>query len=217
MENATKALVMAGGVLIAIMIIATLLYASSTWRIIPEQEGETAAAKQLAAFNGQYESYARDALYGTDLVSVLNKAIDNNERYDVHSKYERMYVNIEFVIIKQVDETTTTYRMYIDGENAGNIIEDPDKNSISKMALSAGEYSLADHTTKIKGFIAKVEKEKREGKYKIDKGQKYQEYTETIAGGSEFKSRIFKCTHIDYDDGGRINYMRFEEQEIVAE
>ncbi len=90
MENATKALVMAGGILIAIMILAALLYASTYWKIMPEKQDETTAAKQLSEFNQQYESYDRDALYGTDLVTVLNKAIDNNERYD--AKPRRKYV-----------------------------------------------------------------------------------------------------------------------------
>lgn len=97
MENASKALVMAGGVLIAIMVIATLLYAFNTFSILPESEDQSEAVKQLAEFNQQYESYNRDALYGTDLISVLNKAIDNNERYGV--KYgDDMYINIRFKI-----------------------------------------------------------------------------------------------------------------------
>ena len=118
MENATKALVMAGAVIISVMIIATLIYASSIWGIIPQQQQESQALEQQIAFNQQYESYYRDSLYGTDLISVLNKAIDNNEKYGVTSG-ERMYITIKFKLLNPVEEATTTYKYYLSRRKEG--------------------------------------------------------------------------------------------------
>ena len=209
MENASKALVMAGGILIAIMVIATLIYASSIWGIIPQKQQELDEVKNQTAFNQQYESYDRDSLYGTDLVSVLNKAIDNNEKYGVTSNFESMYINIEFDLLTPVEESETTYRRYYGGEKDGQI--EQIKDSEYRIVLQKGTYSLSRNSKDIKNFIKEVETKTTQGKYGMNKGQKYQEYTQIVAGGSEFKSRIFKCSDVKYDSEGRINYMFFEE------
>lgn len=211
MENASKALVMAGGVLIAIMVIATLLYASNTFRILPEAEEQSTAVKQLQAFNKQYESYDRDALYGTDLVSVLNKAMDNNEKYGV--KYgDDMYINIAFTINENIDGEESVYRIYSSGENAGKKINVSSKTL--ENILPKGTYYLANSAVTINNFLEKFYGTKIQSKIKKDNSGKYIEYTETIAGGSEFKAKVFKCTQVEYDDTGRIKYMEFKEQEV---
>lgn len=221
MENASKALAIAGGVIIAVMIIATLLYASSTWTIIPRQEEETAAVKQLAAFNQQYESYNRDALYGTDLVSVLNKAIDNNERYGAKPG-ERLYINIIFKLKSDVDGTTTTYLQY---ENESKQVLDQ-VTLPGVLKVSHGSYSLQNDLRVIKEeFLANFYGTKIKGSiyYGKDGHGKYQQYEERVSAGSEFKTRIFKCvgehggTGVVYDDEGRIKSMRFEEQIVEVE
>lgn len=211
MENATKALVMAGGILVAIIIISTLIYASSTWKIIPESQNKVKMAQQLAAFNQQYESYNRDALYGSDIITMLNKAINNNERYDVTSKSEPMYIDISFKLISDVSQTVTTYKHYIDTNTPDEIVE------ISEgTVLSEGSYKLSEDKEEIADFIEKVETGKTTyGKMKYDKGEKYQECKITVAGGSEFKSRVFKCENVEYDGEGRIKSMEFVEIEVV--
>ncbi len=218
MENASKALVIAGGVIIAVMILATLLYASKTWNIIPQAEDTTLAQKQLMAFNQQYESYARDALYGVDLISILNKAIDNNEKYNVKPG-ELMSVNVEFIIKNDIEGTIITKRHYTSGNKKGEDIIIDSKSS--GVVLKSGTYSLKKDLKEIKELITKVEDggiRKFGSHFGSDDDGKYQEYqVETV--GSEFKTRIFKYIieekRIGYDSEGRINYMKFEEQEIT--
>lgn len=216
MENASKALVMAGGILIAIMVIATLVYAATTWGIIPQAKNDADAAKQLAEFNQQFESYARDGLYGTDLVSVLNKAIDNNEKYGVKSG-EKMYVSIAFEINSDVDGEKNIYRMDLKGENAG------EKRKIDSIPipgrLRKGTYTFARESVAIKTFLNEFYGKTTQGNYKKDENGKYIEYIETISAASEFKTRIFKCVDLNdkkssgikYDDEGRVKSMSFLE------
>lgn len=78
MENASKALLIAGGVLIAILIIGLLMYLWSALGSYNSQVETEQAKKQLAAFNKQYESYQRQILRGTDISSVINKVRNNN-------------------------------------------------------------------------------------------------------------------------------------------
>ena len=47
----------------------------------------------------------------------------------------------------------------------------------------------------------------------VENGIRYRTFVRNIPDISEFKTRIFKCTEYVYDSEGRINYLKFEEQE----
>jgi hypothetical protein len=96
MENASKALLIAGGVLIAILIIAMLVYSFGSISGYFEEKNSKEEIDQLTAFNAQYEAYNRKLLRGTDVVSVLNKAISNNEKYE-YKEYNYI-IGVEFII-----------------------------------------------------------------------------------------------------------------------
>ena len=80
MENASKALVIAGGILLAMLTISLLFLLLSNINSSKMTEEEKLAAKQLQEFNQQWEAYNKKVLYGTDVISVVNKAIDNNKK-----------------------------------------------------------------------------------------------------------------------------------------
>ncbi len=81
MENAAKALEIAAGLLLAIIIISLIVYFFSTISEWPQQEDSMQSAEQLAQFNLEYEVYEKTAMYGVDVISCLNKAKSNNEKY----------------------------------------------------------------------------------------------------------------------------------------
>lgn len=81
MENAAKALEIAAGVLLAVIIISLIVYFFSTISEWPQQEDEMQTAEQLAQFNLEYEVYEKTAMYGVDVISCLNKAKSNNQKY----------------------------------------------------------------------------------------------------------------------------------------
>ena len=209
MENASKALVMAGAVLIGIMVIATLLYAASTWGLLPQRKDDMEAAKQLAEFNQQFESYYRDSLYGTDLVSVLNKAIDNNKKYSVNYG-EQMYINIIFTINTDIKSEKTTYYEYYAGDKMGTIETDP--LTSGDVTLADGTYYLSNDKVKITNFLDGLEPTATKP-VKDRTTDNCMVYTVTVSAGSEFKARIFMCTDISYDEYGRVKSMTFEEQD----
>ena len=86
MENASKALVMAGGILIAIMVIATLMFMVQNTASYKSQAEEQQMLKQITNFNKEYESYQKSLLRGTEVVTVINKAIANNIKYEEQDK-----------------------------------------------------------------------------------------------------------------------------------
>lgn len=81
MENAAKALEIAAGVLLAVLIISFIVYFFSTISEWPQQEDAMQTSEQLAQFNLEYEVYEKNAMYGVDVISCLNKAQSNNEKY----------------------------------------------------------------------------------------------------------------------------------------
>ena len=80
MENATKALLIAGGVLIGVMIIAVLIYMISNLSTISTSQEQAREAEQLQEFNKTYESYQKKKLRGTEFVSLINTSIHSNNQ-----------------------------------------------------------------------------------------------------------------------------------------
>ena len=99
MENASKALVIAGGILLAMLTISLLFLLLSNINSSKMTEEEKLAAKQLQEFNQQWEAYNKKVLYGTDVISVLNKAMDNNSKASVEDDTNKYYVNVKVNLI----------------------------------------------------------------------------------------------------------------------
>jgi len=69
--------------------------------------------KQAIQFNKQYEEYKDKDLYGIDIVTVINKATDNNEKNDIPKDQNQMYIEndensikVELNLISDVDDRT---------------------------------------------------------------------------------------------------------------
>lgn len=78
MENASKALLIAGGVLIAIIIITMFIMMFNRMTNLQKEQEEQIKIEQLAAFNAEYEAYNKKIMYGTDVITLINKVEDNN-------------------------------------------------------------------------------------------------------------------------------------------
>ncbi len=80
MENASKALIMAGSVLIALMIIGALILMFNSLSSYQDTNTQTAREAQIIEFNNQYEMFNRNDVRGSDLYSLLNRVVDYNRR-----------------------------------------------------------------------------------------------------------------------------------------
>lgn len=97
MENATKALLISAAVMIAIMVLSLLMMAYNQVSDYYENEHLNAMAKQSEEFNNNFINYDRDNIRGSDLLSLMNKVIDFNEResYTEGTDYQRIEVTIK--------------------------------------------------------------------------------------------------------------------------
>lgn len=100
MENASKALIMAGSVLIALLIIGALLLMfnslSSYQEVGIQEERET----QVIEFNNQFETYLRNDIRGSDMISLMNRIVDYNARKGDNTEEQFQKMNIEITGIK---------------------------------------------------------------------------------------------------------------------
>ena len=67
----------------------------------------------MLSLNSEYEKYIGKDLYGIDIVTVINKAVDNNEKNEVQKDENNRYINnketsiqVELNLISSVDEKT---------------------------------------------------------------------------------------------------------------
>lgn len=116
MDNATKALEIAAGVLLGVLIMSLIAYFFTEISEWPEQEDSMETAEQLAKFNLEYEVYDKKAMYGADVISCLTKAQSNNEKYVVGNQYisgtrygEDYWVNVFVKINSNLEENIEVY------------------------------------------------------------------------------------------------------------
>lgn len=86
MENASKALLMAGGILIALLIIGALLLMFNQISTYKQSESSNQKSAQLVKFNMDFERYLDDSgISGSDIVTLANKISDyNSKKETVH-------------------------------------------------------------------------------------------------------------------------------------
>lgn len=81
MENASKALLMAGGVLLVMLIIMLVLFSWGKYSEFFSNKDDLAEITNIAQFNLQFTNYENRDVYGYELISLANKVADYNMRY----------------------------------------------------------------------------------------------------------------------------------------
>lgn len=83
MENASKALLMAAGVLMGMMILSLAVYLFTNFGGTSSQIHENIETNQINQFNSQFTSYVgKENVTIHDIVSMANLATQNNQNYE---------------------------------------------------------------------------------------------------------------------------------------
>lgn len=113
MENASKALIMAGGILIALLIIGSLVLMFTSLQDYRNSEEQSTKDTQVAKFNDQFEPYKKDDLTLMELKSVYNKIESNNKKYPEYEIEFRIEIekkvqknNLQFIYAKEENDGT---------------------------------------------------------------------------------------------------------------
>ena len=94
MDNASKALIIAGGMLIAILVVSLFVYLFTTYGTYAENMYDRINQRQLTEANNEYTKYegaSDNTIY--DVISVANKAKDHNTSLELVAG-DRGYIRV---------------------------------------------------------------------------------------------------------------------------
>ena len=114
MENASKALIMAGGILIGVLLISLAVYLFIDFGSTSAEINAQNAQKQLTEFNSKftsYQNYENITIY--DIITLAGYAKENNEYYGVSTSSEENYIDVkirnESILNKNKSDLLTQY------------------------------------------------------------------------------------------------------------
>ena len=158
MENATKALLMAAGILITIIILSLAIVVYGRVSSYYQTKQGNLTQEQLAAFNDEYAAYDRNDVTGFELVSLINKTIDfnqnrvygasntGNSNEQLGDGYAEMSITIKIIDLPNEDLFSKGVFKY-DGKN-NNILRQELTKAISDMQKLESRYG-AENLRKI--------------------------------------------------------------------
>ena len=233
MENASNALMMAGGILLALLILSLLVF---TFNIINRSENAKTDQKMIQEaqeFNKKFLAFEKSSMYGTDVISILGLAISNNETYNqsytMHpdGRYDSRVdgsVNVEFTLLEPVTAITREYNYTREWNTETrqydiDWVEDESNRSTTPIFEKNKKYSL-----ELKDSPSSLEKKIFDNIIAIAVNGNNAIDVKTVgtkrivtdgSGFNEFKKRIFECAEIKYNQTGKINYMCFKEKDTT--
>lgn len=102
--------------------------------------------------NLEFEKYLNEEIYGIDLATVINRAIDNNEKNEVKKNNKSIYLNNNTnsisIEIKMIDNDTIYQMETIYNKGIQNLI-----NYYGKIKFKCVEIKYHDSTKKVKYML----------------------------------------------------------------
>lgn len=214
MENASKALIIAGSVLLAVLIITALIYTFSQISSLKQVEASSEEEKILAQYDKEIESFNRPGLYGSEILSLANLVEDYNKRQSDLKGYKpiTLKVNITQIIdAKYLKETEySKYGDLIkDFKNLEKKMQDLKKEKICGQTLD----KLAGMKTEaLEDLISRYNLANRTN-YTLEEIEKrINDYQSVNSEMQTFKNKKFNTPEVEYDNSmGKIVKMSFRE------
>lgn len=219
MENAAKGLLMAGGMILAIIVISIFIYGYTNITHLAESKQDEESLKEIEKFNEPYLAFNKTAMYGTDVISILNLAISNNKLNNVENRpNNELYVDVSFKLNKDSIRDTVYLYTYNTKTNKYDVKEvGTSKNSkygAEDFEFKKGNtYSLSNNLEPIDAFVQSSDDQTEQKNITSTDNDENTvlEYTVTYKGIADFKRKTFKCSEVKYDSSGRVKSIKFEQ------
>ena len=221
MENASKALIIAGGILLGMLTISVFYFMFSRLSEYQSIAQTDYTQEELIAFNQGFESYNKKLMYGSDVISVINKAVDNNIKHNVvNEPTNEHYMDISVKLKEPLYMRIDTYKRNPNGtyDKEGTRTKTIFKAGSAREDLKSFQISNSEQYENIKKYIIEganmtdeegntiVQSRNPMPEYNSNKSK----YTITYYPVTEFKRLTFRCSKANYDKvSGRIKYMEF--------
>ena len=214
MENASKALIIAGSVLLAILIITALIYTFSQISSLKQVEVSSEEEKILTQYNKEIESFNRNGLYGSEILSLANLIEDYNKRQSDLKGYKAITLNVSITqIIDAKYFKETEYSKYVDLIKDFENLEKKMKNLKNEKICGQTLEKLAGMKTEaLEDLISRYNIANRSNYTLDDIEEKITEYQSLNTEMQTFKNKKFSTPEVEYDNlMGRIVKMSFKE------
>lgn len=141
MENTSKALLMAGGILIALLILGALVLLMTNLQTYQNANNDMTKNSQIAEFNNQFEPYNKNNLTLMELKSVYNKIESNNAQ---HPEYTIDH-NINAELLKtKAGLANSDYEKFLTATGFRTIDDEKKQNLKFKCIEGSIEYKNLD-------------------------------------------------------------------------
>ena len=154
MENASKALLMAAGVLIGVLILSLAVFLFASFGGTSARIHDTVQKNQLAKFNTQFTNYeTKESVTIYDIISVANLATENNKENQLQKKNTPTTGNDNYITVrlkgKCIEGGENTDIKQLEKEYNQKIIEDIDKQNNGKLKEYNAEASISKETGRV--------------------------------------------------------------------
>lgn len=96
MENASRALVIAGGVLLSLIIIGVVMFAYRGITSLQKEKDISLSNEQVSKINEQIEKYTKKSvIYGSEVLSICNAIEDYSRKYPESEGYQKITAKIK--------------------------------------------------------------------------------------------------------------------------
>ena len=229
MENASKALLIAAGIIVTVLIITILVGLYNEVSSYYESKHNMTEAEQLEKFNSVYLNYNDTEIRGNELISIMNRIIDYNNLQARENGYERIIIKIDFsghVAELAYDNNPTLFS----NNFITNDINDVEIKRVAELPITLVSSGLTDlklqklssevHNIVLDNNPTDEEKIERAKKLtrilgktinKDDDVDDIKEATLKYYQLTQFKRTMFDCTDVSVDtETGRVNKMEFK-------
>ena len=153
MENSAKAIIIAGGMFILIMVITLLVVFGRSLSSYMQGQHDKEIVKQVTEFNNKFANYQGTELRGNELISVLNRVIDYNALEAGEYGYDPVLVEIDLVDRNALDSVikfNSTDENFLFKKNASKIKNSKDSDDELKTISQKGTTILSKYSDKEK-------------------------------------------------------------------
>ena len=212
MENASKSLTIAGGVLIAVMLAVLVYYVFTQWGESQKMKQEDVDTVKIEEFNKSYLSYEK-VLYGSELLGLVNKMSDYNISDDVrYNSYGTMDLKVEIKLLSGSTDNlfnrTGTYSLSTIKRTIDDVMRDTVEKYKGKVSDSQWEFLAKSSNNSEQSFdnlCNELNISSSVNRRELQESAK--EYYKYV----QFKRMKFKHKETTFFDTGRVKNMSFVE------
>ena len=145
MENATKALIIAGGMLIAMLIVGLLVWGFGQIRSFEQEQADQETIQEIIDFNERFEAYNRTTVRGYQMISLANLVYDTNSRYTETDGYNPVTITVDGLSSEDAtDEDLVTYiQTYYDSMNSDQ------KNALKQLVFECTDVEYDPQNSRV--------------------------------------------------------------------